>query len=504
MIGEFEPIDHEFYTEKYEYYIEERGAEDVKLLFRAVLGTASAENSFRVTVPEEKDGIPVERVEICTRPYDIPEAAAADFPTLEYLYIPSGVSGIFIETNAQRATEELSEDENTAFVTETVNPLERCKVEISPDNPYFCVYENGIYSKDMTVLYYLFSPSELKDGRFEVPAEVKIIAPRACGALRGLRGVTVHKGVAEIAVGAFERCPDLEFADIRAKSVGIGAFEACPSLRAVRVSSVKIGIEAFCDCEKLETVELLKTGEIEGGAFCGCVSLKEIRLPESLRFIGHRAFWGAGITRLTVPYSVKKLEEEICGKNTVLEIYTKKNGVLPFEYCGKTAEIGTRIAVRSHEKGEKILFEFVLLDKLDRVFDKNGIDLSGYDEKLKNRIFNKEGDKYGFDFFRYDEIPLYRDDTETTMLAAWTRCHYPYQLDEGTREIFGNYVAEKGERFLMNGIYEGIGAGDAAEYMFLDLIGNDALLRLIDRSAEEGRTEITAALMQKLHERKKH
>lgn len=470
-------IEHEFYTEKYGFYPEEAG-EEAGIIFRAVLNPAGAENRVSITVPD-REGLT--RVEICTRKYDNPSAAVTDFPTLEYLYIPAGITSIFIETGARRKIGILPDSRNAAVIT---NLLNCCKVEISPDNPYFCVYENGVYSKDMTMLYYIFLPEEFNGGSFEVPARVKQINCSAGRALRGLCGLTIRKGVTEIGDSAFESCFDLEYADIGAKG---------------------IGSEAFLKCKKLKSVKLLRTNDIGGSAFKGCISLKEIKLPDSLHIIGGHAFLETGIKKLTVPYSVKELWGEICSKNTLLEIYIKKNGALPFEYNGNIAETGTLISVRSCEKGEKDkpLFEFVILQDIGIVFQKDGVDFSEYDATLKRRAAPKNA----FHYFRYDELPVHaaneRADTETTMLAAWARVHCPYKLDAETREFYRNYVAEKGEIFLMLGIYNDITADMVAEYKFLDMLGEDALLKLIDCSAEEGRTEITAVLLQKLHERKK-
>lgn len=489
MIREFEPIEHEFYTEKYLYYTEDdasgivsviddtdeylggHGAENIRLLFKAVLCSAASENTFDITVPEEKDGITISRVEICTQMWDRRGAdiKAAELPTLKHLYIPSGVSSIFVETELNP-------------ITEYANPLNFCKAEISLDNPYLCVYENGIYSKDMTQLFYLFSPQENNDGCFELPSRVKRIKPLACYALKGLRRVMIN-GVNEIEFGAFVSCPDLEYASVRAKRIGNLAFEGCESLKAV---------------------ELLKVIDIGHRAFCFCLSLREIRLPASLRSIGDLAFFITGIGKLTIPYGVKNLGETVCSKDTILEIYAKKNGELPFEYKDKFAVIGTVISVRLFEKGEKekTLFEFAALDEIDSIFQKDGFYFSEYDKKLKHVILDDDETE----FFRYDEIPLISDpyDTHTKMLAAWTRCHYPYKLYEEAREIYKDFVAETGKIHLTEMIYDGVSAVEIAKFKYLDMIGDDALSKLIDLSAQECRTEITAVLMQKLHERRKN
>ena len=44
-------------------------------------------------------------------------------------------------------------------------------------------------------------------------------------------------------------------------------------------------------------------------AFCGCISLGGIELPDSLEEIGLRAFEDSGLESITVPKSVKKIHQ---------------------------------------------------------------------------------------------------------------------------------------------------------------------------------------------------
>lgn len=481
MENHYERTEPDYYTEIYEYYIEtdkgqavinnidkyleQGGSRNIGLTFKALIRPAPSEESFSITVPREKNGRLVDRVEIYSERHFDPSAETKDLPTLKYLYIPSGVSSISIETQALRLPKE------------RINLINFCKVEISPDNPYFCVCENGIYSKDMTVLHYIFSPEE----HFEVPPQVKRIRLGAGRALKGLRRLTVHEGVTEIERAAFAFCPDLEHADVGAECIGVMAFEKCPSLTSVRLNSKILCSSAFYNCGSLNSAELLNTEIIENNVFEGCSSLKKIKLPDTLHSIGSRAFRSTGIARLTIPYSVKALGGNICGINTMPEIISKNGTVSIEELNGRFARTGTTVSVRSYETDE-IMFKFVMLESGSSVFTKNGIDFTYYDR-----------------LFIFD-IKIYV--LETMLLAAWTRFQYPYGADARTREIFRKYVINKGSYYLSKLINDETSPSVIADYSFVELFDDDVLLSLIDYSANKRKPEITALLMQAMNERR--
>ena len=54
---------------------------------------------------------------------------------------------------------------------------------------------------------------------------------------------------------------------------------------------------------------------------------------------------------------------------------------------------------------------------------------------------------------------------------------------------------------MREGGFSGVIA-EIAEHPFVEFVSNEGLLRLINKAAECGKTEITAALLQKLHERR--
>lgn len=63
----------------------------------------------------------------------------------------------------------------------------------------------------------------------------------------------------------------------------------------------------FKECKKLETVILKgSVKKIVADAFCNCVSLKNIRIPEKAEYIGECSFNNTGLTSVTIPVNAIK------------------------------------------------------------------------------------------------------------------------------------------------------------------------------------------------------
>ncbi len=61
---------------------------------------------------------------------------------------------------------------------------------------------------------------------------------------------------------------------------------------------VHIGAEAFMECVSLERVYMGNVRVIDGWAFWGCETLRQVRLPEEVWYIKDRAFAGSGLEKL--------------------------------------------------------------------------------------------------------------------------------------------------------------------------------------------------------------
>ena len=76
-------------------------------------------------------------------------------------------------------------------------------------------------------------------------------------------------------------------------------------------------------------------------------------------------------------------------------------------------------------------------------------------------------------------------------------------MNEETFAFFKDYVSKDTAFDVSLKIDSGkYTASNIAEYLYLDDIIDEHFMNLIDYSAKQGKTEMTAVLMQKLHERK--
>ena len=439
------------------FLVNDRKPSDLEMEYSAAISPAMEGKDVSMTIPQEKDGYPVSMAYIFYD-YEFLLFPAEHPPKLKYLYIPSTVRDIRID--------------NVEFCN--------CTVEISPDNPYLCVYENAIYSKDMTELRYIMSPVEC----FEPLKSVKRICSGAGRRLQGLRRLVIPESVKIIEGDAFAHCPDLTEADIRAREIGSGALFWCKALASLKITGCKkMGRIAFSACEALRSVELTNTEEIGESAFFSTSSLTEIQLPETMRRIGEGAFFNSGVKQLTIPAGVHTLGENILDtsglKEFRLTIYLD-DGHLRFEGDDPVPD-NTIVTVLSAETNE-LLFEFVKFGGFGKIFTMHGVDFTEYDLMFRS----KKG-----------ENAYYK------ALAAWYRLLYPIGMNDEKREMIKSYASRHSESALRGMISGDTSSADKiAESPFLKLIDDERLARLIDKSTKHKKPELTALLMQELHERK--
>lgn len=96
------------------------------------------------------------------------------------------------------------------------------------------------------------------------------------------------------------------------KTICEGAFTNCP-LKSIDIpASVQtIGNYAFSNCKDLASVNIANNSNLktlDNGAFNGCQNLTSILLPEKLEYIGVQAFAYSGLTSITIPASVTKID----------------------------------------------------------------------------------------------------------------------------------------------------------------------------------------------------
>lgn len=432
--------------------------------YRLKLNMNRLKKKLRINVPEKAEGKTVELISIMIITPDPMSMPPIDWAPIEYLYIPLGVR-------------ELVFDDLKFLVMNGIN------VEISHENPYFTVYGHGIYSKDMTKLYHIFSAEEL----FEVPNGVLKICDNAGMGAAGIKRLVVPCSVISIGEYAFHMCRKLEGIDISARMIFSDAFSRCPKLSRARLDCGFIYAEAFRFCFNLEKLELMNTEEINFKAFDRCISLKDVRLPDTLRKIGYSAFSNTGIQELVIPAGVQKIESMIFGNNSGKPFFMtaySKDGSLPFSCSDIHVMDRTTFSLLRSETGE-VMQRFVILDNLDMIFTEHGVDFTKYDAMFGKCDLSNDCDlKNMFD-------------------AACVRLQYPYKMTEETREFLRHFTEEYAGRFLTLMIKDSeFDAEKVSRFPYLKLISGEELLSIADRSAEYGKTEITAVLMREMNKRR--
>ena len=130
--------------------------------------------------------------------------------------------------------------------------------------------------------------------------------------------IELDLGSCGISVCAFESCSKLQSIGESAKCTSVGnyAFYGCSSLDKVDLSMcTSVGSYAFYNCRKLQNVNTSICTVIGNNAFNGCSSLQSVDLPK-VENLGNNAFWKSGITKISLPETLKNMEYQCFDKVT--------------------------------------------------------------------------------------------------------------------------------------------------------------------------------------------
>lgn len=157
----------------------------------------------------------------------------------------------------------------------------------------------------------------------EIPNGVTEIKRFAFEKCESLVSVEIPKSVTSIGDWAFESCTSLESITIpdSVTSIGDGTFVCCSSLKNITIpdSVTSIGEEAFNSCSSLESIAIPEgitalPAKVDDssyyGFFLGCTSLKEVKLPSTLKSIDEAAFYNcSSLESIEIPEGVEQIKQ---------------------------------------------------------------------------------------------------------------------------------------------------------------------------------------------------
>ena len=217
-----------------------------------------------------------------------------------------------------------------------------------------------------------------------IPNSVTNVGDYAFWGCRGLMNVSIPATVISMGNETFRWCESLEYLTIQdgVTSIGDSMFADCTNLTVVRIpnSVTNIGRWAFDRCkgirdvtvsqyvcdrqvcsvfpsafESITNVVILNSVTNIGGygAFIGCESLTQVKIPDSVTSIGERAFCRCvGLTSMTIPNGVTNIGDQAfsgCSGLTSVTIpgSVVDMGVCAFQGCKNLAHVAMLDGVES-------------------------------------------------------------------------------------------------------------------------------------------------------------
>lgn len=155
----------------------------------------------------------------------------------------------------------------------------------------------------LTVSYPLLMKNSLnKTGHIILKGNPSEIAANAFQNCDGLKSVVIPESVTSIGSYAFSGCTsltDITLTD-RIETIGVAAFASTQITSFVTPPLVTaIGNDTFSGCRKLASVDLGAVTSIGDSAFENCIKMESLLVPDSVKKIGARAFFGTWLGEVT-------------------------------------------------------------------------------------------------------------------------------------------------------------------------------------------------------------
>ena len=277
--------------------------------FKSIDGVLfSKDGKTLIRYPEGKRDL-----ETYTIPVGVTEIAAHAFDgchSLRNIIMPQSIN--YIGDYAFRNCRKVSNIEipsNVGFIGKDAfgNCSSLCSIEVASGNINYYSIDGVLFSRQNTLLLY---PIEKNLTEYTIPSGTTTIGKSAFRNARKLRQVNIPESVTTIESEAFCDCWSVVELVIphSVTDIGKGAFRGCTSLETVVLPQYinKIEDYMFLDCYELVNYEIPpRVTQIGESAFI--VPWKNIKLPDSLVYIGKEAFRGTYTQNLDIPSKVKAI-----------------------------------------------------------------------------------------------------------------------------------------------------------------------------------------------------
>ncbi|MBE6812815.1 MAG: leucine-rich repeat domain-containing protein [Ruminococcaceae bacterium] len=191
------------------------------------------------------------------------------------------------------------------------------KLTVSTSNPYLCVADGVLYSKDKTELIY--DAASRNNTSYTIPNSVTSISDGAFYGCSNLTSITMPSKLTTIGLYAFYGCSGLTSIAIPSSVTTIDsyAFYGCSGLKNITIpnSVTSIGGSAFEDCSNLTSVKISSNvTAIRQSTFERCSNLTSVTIPNKVTIIGQGAFrFCSQLKSITIPSSVTTIEHAAFG-----------------------------------------------------------------------------------------------------------------------------------------------------------------------------------------------
>jgi hypothetical protein len=176
-------------------------------------------------------------------------------------------------------------------------------------NSVTAIHELAFAGTDITSVTIPASITEIGAGAFAAPGLLAFAVNAGNTSFKAESDILLTKDGGELIAYPAAKSGGISFPDSVTK-IGPGAFMSNYTLTGIAIPDrvTVIGEGAFSFCIALSNVTIGNgVAEISEGAFSNCMSLASIALPDSVESIEGNAFYGTGLTAVTIPASVAEI-----------------------------------------------------------------------------------------------------------------------------------------------------------------------------------------------------